>query len=56
MNIIITGGFGYLGSNLAKFLQKKNTIYLISRQKKENLLGLKMERFFKLIGITILIK
>lgn len=47
MNIIITGGFGYLGSNLAKFLQKKNTIYLISRQKKRKPAWLKNGKVFQ---------
>ena len=34
-NILITGGFGLLGSNLYKFLlKKKHTVYILDKKKK----------------------
>lgn len=36
MNILITGGTGYLGARLALFLRKKNKIFIQSRKKKNN--------------------
>ena len=34
-NILITGGFGLLGSNLYKFLNKKKyNVYLLDKKKK----------------------
>jgi nucleoside-diphosphate-sugar epimerase len=41
MNILITGGTGYLGARLAFFLRKKNNIYIQSRKKKNNELKIK---------------
>ena len=36
MNILITGGSGFIGKRLVKELSKNNTIWLISRKTKTN--------------------
>ena len=37
MNILISGGSGFIGKRLVKELSKKNIIWLISRKSKTNL-------------------
>ena len=37
MNILITGGSGFIGKRLVKELSKNNIIWLISRKSKTNL-------------------
>ena len=33
LNILITGGFGLLGSNLYNFLDKKYNVYVLDKKK-----------------------
>jgi len=34
LNILITGGFGLLGSNLYNFLENKHNVFILDKKKK----------------------
>ena len=49
LNILITGGFGLLGSNLYNFLEKKYNVYILDKKKnffKKNYLNIKKKKIF----------
>ena len=49
-NVLITGGFGLLGSNLFKFLNNKNyNVFILDKKKnflKKNYLNIKKDKVF----------
>ena len=63
MNILITGGSGFIGKRLVKELSKNNIIWLISRKSKTNLnektlnyddvLGFNKQDFIKIPKIDV---
>jgi CDP-glucose 4,6-dehydratase len=49
LNILITGGFGLLGSNLYNFLDKKYNVYILDKKKnffKKNYINIKKNKIF----------